>query len=191
MREVETGRDVAIKMFDSHPDDLASAARAARNEFEVAHALHLHHGVLPEEIAIDGAHNKAYLVFALMEGTTLANHPAISEPIARQVLFDIARALAELAAQGVSHNDIHGNNIMVCDGRGYLIDFGIASKTDCDLLWVGDMQSLRSTMVQLWPSPQSVETRDFFAWFKRRLTAGNAALIARDVAQHPFISICQ
>ena len=188
MREVATGRDVAIKKFKSNTRDCSDAARAAWREFEITRRLRCRHAIVPEEMATDDVRQKAFLVFPYVDGVTLAETPILPEARARQALIDIVTAVSDLVAQGVAHNDIHGNNIMLCKDGACLIDFGFACENDSDLLWHQDMAMLEGTLSRFWPIPKSAEARAFFLWFRARLKTGRPIRIAQDVLQHPYLA---
>ncbi len=187
MREVATGRDVAIKKFKSGTPGCANAARAAWREFEVTRGLMCRHANLPEEMAMD-ANAKAFLVFPFVSGITLARAPMLQEERARQVLIAMVTAVADLVAQGVAHNDIHGNNIMLCNDKTYLIDFGFACENDADVLWRQDMAMLEGTLSRFWPYHKSQEAGEFFRWLRVRVKAAHPIRIAEDALRHPYLS---
>ncbi|PTL82509.1 serine/threonine-protein kinase [Vitiosangium sp. GDMCC 1.1324] len=78
----------------------------------------------------DPDHGYLCFVMDLVVGRTLDEWALDENPTARQVvrvLLEVARALANILAQGVLHRDLKRENILIRDedGRPVLVDFGI------------------------------------------------------------------
>jgi len=67
-------------------------------------------------------HQENYLVLKRLTGTTLYNcmHHGIRIP--RQVIIDVDQALHYARTKGLYPHDVHGKNVMMKDGRGYVVD---------------------------------------------------------------------
>jgi hypothetical protein len=65
---------------------------------------------------------KNFLVLKRLYGTTLYDsvHQGLSIP--PQVIIDIDRALDDARARGLNPSDIHGRNVMMDRGRGFVVD---------------------------------------------------------------------
>ena len=63
-----------------------------------------------------------FLVLKRLHGTTLYDsvHQGLSIP--QQVIEDIDRALDDARTQGLNPYDVHGRNVMMHEGRGFVVD---------------------------------------------------------------------
>jgi len=98
-----------------------------------------------------------YIAMALIEGENLgqlqARHRELLGPRrAAELVADLADALAYTHRHGIVHRDVKPENIQVdhC-GRVYLMDFGIASRTDSGELSVNPGSTLTGTPAYLAP----------------------------------------
>ncbi|HUJ59921.1 MAG TPA: serine/threonine-protein kinase [Kofleriaceae bacterium] len=126
-RDVVLGREVALKLLDSH----ASDELAARFEREARALARLDHPGCVRVLDVA----RRYLVLELVAGTTLAAalraDGQFSQARALRIARGVLAALAHAHARGVLHRDIKPDNIMLAaSGRVVLIDFGLACVVD-------------------------------------------------------------
>jgi serine/threonine-protein kinase len=168
----DDGRVVALKRLDAPLDDVAAAARFAREVRLGARVTHPH--LLPVLDALH-AEARAWLTMPLVEGETLR---ALLDregrlPVAEAVRVGIALAdaLAAIHAAGVVHRDLKPENVLLAhavvaglpltrDGvpsttrpQPLLTDFGIARALDA----VGDDRITRSGLLVGTPTYMSPE----------------------------------
>ncbi|MEV7429536.1 protein kinase [Nocardioides sp. NPDC092400] len=134
------GREVAVKLLKSEYAD--DATFRSRFETEARHAASLHHpGVAAvydfgEAAATDGSGvPRPYLVMELVDGQPLSALLREGEPLdpdaVRQLLGQVADAVAAAHAAGIVHRDIKPANLLVTPDRTVKItDFGIARAAD-------------------------------------------------------------
>ncbi len=129
-RDRRLNRDVALKVL---PPDLGFRSDV-RERFvrEAQTAARLNHPSIVPIYAVDEADGLVYFVMALVQGESLATRLAreVRPPIAfvRNVLSQVADALAYAHRSGVIHRDIKPDNILLehATGRAIVTDFGIA-----------------------------------------------------------------
>ena len=129
-RDRRLNRDVALKVL---PPDLGFRSDV-RERFvrEAQTAARLNHPSIVPIYAVDEADGLVYFVMALIQGESLATRLAreVRPPIAfvRNVLSQVADALAYAHRSGVIHRDIKPDNILLehATGRAIVTDFGIA-----------------------------------------------------------------
>jgi len=78
---------------------------------------------------------KNYLVLKRLEGITLYNALAKGIRIPEKVIDDINEALEYARSRGLNPYDIHGKNVMMKDGRGYVVDVSDFYKNGKDEKW--------------------------------------------------------
>ncbi|MBO8162300.1 MAG: serine/threonine protein kinase [Brevibacillus sp.] len=76
-----------------------------------------------------------YLVLKRMRGISLYDCVLYGIPIPPQVIEDVEEALAEARAKGLYPHDVHGKNVLMYQGRGYLIDVSDYYKQQLDTKW--------------------------------------------------------
>ena len=76
-----------------------------------------------------------YLVLKRLEGITLYNAFAKGIRIPESVIGDINEALDYARSCGLNPYDIHGKNVMMKDGRGYVVDVSDFYKEGKDEKW--------------------------------------------------------
>lgn len=76
-----------------------------------------------------------YLVLKRLEGITLYNAFAKGIRIPESVIDDINKALDYARSCGLNPYDIHGKNVMMKDGRGYVVDVSDFYKEGKDEKW--------------------------------------------------------
>ncbi len=131
-KEAQLGRFVAVKVL------LPGRARdeTARKRFEreaKAAASLAHPNVVPVFRMGRLLDETPYLVMGFVKGRTmeerLAAEGRLSKDLAREVLHDVASALAAAHAQGIVHRDVRPANVLWDEERkkAVLTDFGIAA----------------------------------------------------------------
>lgn len=65
---------------------------------------------------------EGFLVLRRLHGTTLYDCLRQGIPIPPRVIHDVDAALAHAAARGLHGHDVHGRNVMLCRGRGLIVD---------------------------------------------------------------------
>ncbi len=129
-RDRRLKRDIALKVL---PPDLGFRADV-RERFvrEAQTAARLNHPSIVPIYAVDEADGLVYFAMALVAGESLAarlaREPKPPLPFVRNVLAQVADALAYAHASGVIHRDIKPDNILLehATGRAIVTDFGIA-----------------------------------------------------------------
>ncbi len=129
-RDRRLNRDIALKVL---PPDLAFRSDI-RERFvrEAQTAARLNHPSIVPIYAVDEADGLVYFAMALVQGESLATRLSreARPPLAfvRNVLAQVADALAYAHRSGVVHRDIKPDNILLehATGRAIVTDFGIA-----------------------------------------------------------------
>jgi len=78
---------------------------------------------------------KGYLVLKRINGISLFDCVRFGIPIPPQVIEDVEEALAEARSRGLFPHDVHGKNVLMDQGRGYLIDVSDYYKNIPDSKW--------------------------------------------------------
>ena len=127
-RDERLGREVAVKVL--HAESSADPDRLRRFEQEARAVGALNH---PNLVAVfdTGQHDgNPYVVFELLEGTTLrqvVGHAALPARKAVDYAVQIAHGLAAAHEKGIVHRDLKPENLFVTrDGRVKILDFGLA-----------------------------------------------------------------
>lgn len=161
----ELNRRLAIKVFS--PALLSDRRALLRFEREVQAVASLNH---PNIAALHWAGSLSnglpYFVMQYVEGPTLAEKLRLEGPLtneqARQLLSQIASALAAAHRRGIVHRDVQPANVL-CDeeaGRCLLTDFGVAA-----ILSRAQIRSLKITESgelvgdPAWMSPEQLQER--------------------------------
>lgn len=76
-----------------------------------------------------------YLVLKRIRGISLFDCVRYGIPIPPQVIEDVEEAMAEARAKGLYPHDVHGKNVLMYQGRGYLIDVSDYYKDSVDTKW--------------------------------------------------------
>lgn len=125
-RRTADGLDVAIKRINGGaPRELEIAEKLK----SVAQPRHL---LVPFAAAVDGA--DLLLVMPLAQRSLadeIAAHPGgMEEAGVLDVLHDVTAGLIELLDAGIVHRDLKPGNILLCQGRWCLADFGMSRDVD-------------------------------------------------------------
>ena len=133
-RDMELGRDVAVKVLPSSFSADATRLHRFQQEASAAGALNHPNVLIVHDI---GAHDGApYIVSELLEGETLRKRIGGS-PLGQRRAIDyalqIANGLAAAHEKGIIHRDLKPDNIFITkDGRAKILDFGLAKLTQID-----------------------------------------------------------
>jgi len=76
-----------------------------------------------------------FLVLKRIRGHSLFDCVRYGIPIPPQAIEDVEAAMAEARAKGLHPHDVHGKNVMMYQGRGYLIDVSDYYKPQEDNKW--------------------------------------------------------
>ncbi|MCM3789529.1 serine/threonine protein kinase [Domibacillus indicus] len=76
-----------------------------------------------------------FLVLKRLKGITLYNAVTKGVRIPEQVIIDINQALDYARSQGLTPVDVHGKNVMMNDGKGYIVDISDFYKEKEDEKW--------------------------------------------------------
>jgi serine/threonine-protein kinase len=129
-RELETGRDVALKIM--HARLVSDPEIVARFDREIQSGLRLHH---PNICSLIGygtlISGQPYIVMEFIEGETLSSllrrrsHLSLEE--AMPIFQSCCDALHQAHSENIIHRDIKPGNIMISKNREVkLLDFGLA-----------------------------------------------------------------
>lgn len=133
-RDIELGRDVAVKVLPSSFSVDATRLQRFQQEACAAGALNHPNVLIVHDIgACEGA---PYVVSELLEGETLRKRIG-GTPVAQRRAIDyalqIANGLAAAHEKGIIHRDLKPDNIFITnDGRLKILDFGLAKLTQVD-----------------------------------------------------------
>jgi Tol biopolymer transport system component len=133
-RDIEIGRDVAVKVLPSTFS--AEQDRLKRFQQEACAAGALNHPNILSIYDVGKHDGSPYVVSELLEGETLRKRIA-GTPLAQRRAIDyasqIANGLAAAHEKGIIHRDLKPDNIFVTnDGRLKILDFGLAKLTQLD-----------------------------------------------------------
>ncbi len=132
VRHVQTGATYALKMIrpifgEIDEEDLIRFEREA----QVLARLDAHPNLV-RVFSLGRSDEGPYCVMELVEGKTLGAHIAergrIEPRGAARVLAEVARAIAHVHAQGVTHRDLKPDNVIIdaTSGLARVLDFGLA-----------------------------------------------------------------
>ncbi len=127
-RDTQLDRRVALKVL---PDDVASDPdRLKRFEREAKATAALSHPNVLTVFDVGREGGRAYLVFDLLEGSTLGTRLARGRlPTAEALAYAVqmARGLAAAHARGIAHRDLKPDNLFLAtSGVLKILDFGLA-----------------------------------------------------------------
>lgn len=129
---------VALKVLGSRAQD--DDFRRVSNELRLLHSLQS--DFLVELLDAGSADGRLFLVTRYYPTGPLGQVDNIAPTTALQVLADAARGTDALHEVGVTHRDIHPDNILIDNGRGRLADLGLASMLVDETTGVGPIGSL-------------------------------------------------
>ncbi|MEX0878933.1 MAG: protein kinase [Thermoanaerobaculia bacterium] len=154
-RDAKLGREIAVKVLPSAT--ASDPDRRQRFEQEARSASALNHPNILTVYDIGEADGTVYIAMELVEGKTLRELVASSEPLPTKRLLDlavqIADGLAKAHSAGIVHRDLKPENVMVSkDGFAKILDFGLAKLTEPS----SQMQSVLPTAIASPTEPGTV-----------------------------------
>lgn len=81
------------------------------------------------------AYGENYLVLKKLEGITLFNAIVKGEQIPESVIKDVDEGLQYARSVGLNPYDVHGKNVVMKDGHGYIVDISDFYKSGYDSKW--------------------------------------------------------
>ncbi|HEV8125726.1 MAG TPA: protein kinase [Gemmatimonadales bacterium] len=131
--DLQLDRRVAVKLM--HPALIAGEGMAERFLLEARTAAGLSHPNIIPIYAVRVEEDLLFFVMKFVEGRPLdsiiVKEAPLAEEMVRQIISEVASALAYAHHRGVIHRDIKPANIMIStDGQPILTDFGIAKVAD-------------------------------------------------------------
>jgi CRP-like cAMP-binding protein len=160
---LESGERVALKMLSHRFCQNLEAQQRFEREVEICRALH-HPHIAPVYDSFT-AFATNFMVVGYCEGETLTDlirrEGSLEESRARDLLGQLASALAYAHAQGICHRDVKPSNIMVDPGgKLMLMDFGLAkSIATPDMTTVGQIMGTPRYMPPEQLAGQAVDQR--------------------------------
>lgn len=130
-REVDTGREVAVKVLSPALAEDPDYVESFRNEIAQVRRLD-HPNIVPIE-AFGEQGTNLYLVMPLFRASlrdVLTLHERLDPRDALQVAAQIASALTAVHALGLVHRDVKPGNILLSEDRALLTDFGIVRQIE-------------------------------------------------------------
>jgi TolB-like protein/cytochrome c-type biogenesis protein CcmH/NrfG len=154
-KDVRLGRDVAVKVIS--PERVGDPRLRRRFELEARAASVLNHPSIVTVYDVGETSGIPWIAMEWVEGETL-RHALGRGPLplrqALQLARQVAEGLAAAHAKGIVHRDLKPANVMITgDGRGKILDFGLARQTS------GSAQELLSQADTL-ESPSDSATRE-------------------------------
>lgn len=181
------GKEVAVKVLRPHVAHDKTAR--ARLEREVATLQRVSHPGVAGVLDHDLHGERPYLVTRYVPGPQLDEQVEERGPLTPRKLLMTAGCLAEslqaIHAVGVVHRDLKPGNVLMCDGKPVIIDFGIAQAAD-DLrltatgLVIGTPGYLAPELVSGGPVAASTD------WWGWAATVAFAATGRRPFGRGPF-----
>jgi len=132
-KDTRLGRRVALKVL--HQDRLLSKGMLARFEQEQRAAARLKHPNVCSVFEVGNLNGVPYFTMELVQGTSLASLRDKGASWRRivEVVRDAARGLQHAHDNRIVHRDVKPSNILVDEeGRGRLVDFGLAADASLD-----------------------------------------------------------
>lgn len=115
------GNYAAVFSHPDYPQQVVKIYAPGMAGFEEETEVYRRLGVHPafSECLYAGAN---FLVLKRLHGTTLYDSVQQGLSIPQQVIEDIDRALDDARNQGLNPSDVHGRNVMMLEGRGFVVD---------------------------------------------------------------------
>lgn len=131
---VGVGNYAAVFVHSTEPDLVVKVNIVDKENLKEEAEIYRRLGNHPSysHLVYEGAN---YLVLKRLKGITLYNAFAKGIRIPEQVIEDINEALEYAKTCGLNPYDIHGKNVMMNDGRGYVVDVSDFLKQGKDEKW--------------------------------------------------------
>ena len=119
--DVETQRDVAVKVLDPEADADPTLRHRLRREAKLTAEMKSPHCVRMRDVAQAGD-GRTYIVMELLRGEELSHRLArekkLSPAVATEIALQALEAIGEAHELGVVHRDLKPHNIFLCGGTG-------------------------------------------------------------------------
>lgn len=115
------GNYAAVFAHPQHPGLVVKVYAPGRRGLEMEAEVYQRIGLHPAYSQCFHRGN-GYLLLRRLHGTTFYDCVRLGIVIPRQAIEDIEAALAYAAARGLRGHDVHGRNLMLCCGRGAVVD---------------------------------------------------------------------
>jgi len=126
--DTSLGREVALKVLTSSPQDDPDRERRLRQEARATASVT--HPALSVVYEIDEGEGATFIAMELVRGEPLSSvlvHAPLPPARALDLALEVAEGLAEAHARGVVHRDLKPKNVMLTEsGHVKVIDFGLA-----------------------------------------------------------------
>ena len=134
-RDTQLGRWVALKLL---PPELVQHDRERRFYDEARAASALNHPNIATIYEIAESEGTHFIAMELVEGETLRElfqRGRLPLDRALDIAIQLAEGLSHAHTRGIIHRDIKPENVIVTpEGRAKILDFGLAKRTETDLL---------------------------------------------------------
>jgi serine/threonine protein kinase len=131
-RDPRLAREVAVKVLA--PGAVTNPERLRRFEDEARAAGALNHPNILSVFDLGSANGSPYLVFELLEGTTLSDRlqrGPLPTRKAVEYVIQVCHGLAAAHAKGIVHRDIKPSNLfLTTGGKAKILDFGLAKLSE-------------------------------------------------------------
>jgi len=120
-RLLGTGNYAAVLYHPSYPDQVVKIYAPGRPG--IVEELEVYCRLGPHPAFSKCLHaEETFLVLERLYGVTLYDCMHMGLPIPKQVIKDIDQALDYARGCGLHPHDVHGRNVMMCEGRGLVVD---------------------------------------------------------------------
>lgn len=131
---IGTGNYAAVFIHKARPDWVVKVYGQGKDGLDKETKVYLQLGRHPAFSSLIHK-GKNYLVLKRLEGITLYNAVAKGIRIPESVIDDIEGALDYAKNRGLNPYDVHGKNVMMKDGKGYVVDISDFYKEGKDQKW--------------------------------------------------------
>jgi len=162
-RDSQTGKQVAVKMI--RPELLADGQIVHRFLKEAGHLQKLRHANVIEVLEVSDREQGPYFVMPYFEQGNLARRIRPGQPMASEVIVEIAIQICEALQfahrRGIIHRDLKPANILLnADRKACLADFGLARTVFNDTIIEVDRQECEGTASYMSPGTAAGNAED-------------------------------